>query len=84
MRGHPTLLTTRPRADIQNDMSNETETDKKPAAGKAAEPVLMACTVLVAKTKVGSHLKGKGAKVRLPEPEAKALAGLGKVRIDGV
>ncbi|MEM1085948.1 MAG: hypothetical protein AAGI48_17700 [Verrucomicrobiota bacterium] len=46
----------------------------------------LACTVLIARTKVGSHFKGKGAKVKLPESKAKALAGLNPpaVRIDGV
>ncbi|MEM9235189.1 MAG: hypothetical protein AAGB14_00320 [Verrucomicrobiota bacterium] len=55
---------------------------KKPAKPETE----LACTVLIARTKVGSHLKGKGAKVKLPESKAKTLAGLNPpaVRIDGV
>jgi|GEM_PF-6522404 len=62
-------------------MAKDTAT---PEAAAAAEPILFNCTVLVTGTTYGLAELAAGAKVRLPEADAKALESLGKVRIDGV
>lgn len=61
------------------------DTNSPEAATEAAdEPILCACTVLVTGTTYGLAELAAGAKVRLPEVDAKALEKLGKLRIDGI
>lgn len=58
---------------------------KKKAATKT-EPkpeILLACTV-INRCQIGAMICSPGAKAKLPEDKAKALEGLGKVRIDGI
>lgn len=49
-----------------------------------AEPFLVACTVLDTVMTYGLAELAPGAKVHLPEADAKKLEGLGKLRIDGL
>lgn len=77
-------------------MNDDTKTKDtaagKPAAtvpAKAAQPSPepeVTCTVLVPKTRIREVLKGRGARIRLPLGQAKALASLDppRVSIDGV
>lgn len=60
------------------------DTKPKPSAPAPKPDPIVACTVLVAKTRIGEVLKGKGAKVRLPKSKAETLRDLGMVRIDGI
>ena len=62
-------------------MAKDTAT---PEAAAAADPIRYACTVLVTGTTYGQAELAAGAKVRLPEADAKALEKLGKIRIDGL
>lgn len=62
------------------------KTKKTDRQSPGAEPdaVMVACTVLVAKTQIGAVRKGQGAKVVLSMARAKTLAALDRVSIDGV
>lgn len=65
--------------------SNSQAGSKRPETPAAGDPEV-ACTVLIAKTRIREVYKAKGAKIRLPMSQAKALASLEppRVSIDGV
>ncbi len=60
------------------------KTTKKAARKAGPSPVLFACTVTKADTRIGAMKCLPGAKATLTEEKARALEKLGRIRIDGI
>ncbi|GAA5482055.1 hypothetical protein [Haloferula sargassicola] len=70
---------------MNDDKPKSAPAVKAPASPPPSDPEV-ACTVLIAKTRIREVLKARDAKIRLPLSQANALASLNppRVRIDGV